>query len=415
MEVFTTKGTINFNSKVTSVSPNKLGGYSVSWDQKENIITKDVDYVIVATGIFTESYIPNIEGLSNFSGKVIHTKDYKDGSTLSGKKVLVVGGSLSAVEVAGDISNYTHVTHSFKDPFWIIKRYIPKNPDLETIKYPLDLVFYNRKFYEAPKISSIEEGYNKKNTYMNMLCKDQEGYDELKVDKSEYKLPIKIAISDKYLDNIKLGMIKPLKVKIVKFLENKVIFSNGEENIFDTVIMATGYRVNLEYLDPTILKQISYNPEDQIQPTILYNTTFHPKVPNMSFIGIYKGPYFAVMEQQAKLAINMATGHLPLLSEEEINEELILEQKIRDLTPKPQFPHADYVNFADTITRLTNNNLDFTKLKKDNPDLYIKYIENPVLPGNFTLDNIEKQIETNMEIIDSCALTGEYKELDYLN
>ncbi len=80
--------------------------------------------MIIATGIFNSPYIPEIDGLKKFKG-MIHSGSYRSGETYEGKKVLVVGGSLTAVELAANISKYAEQTyHSFKKKFWITPHYI---------------------------------------------------------------------------------------------------------------------------------------------------------------------------------------------------------------------------------------------------------------------------------------------------
>ena len=96
--------------------------------------------MIIATGIFNKSYIPDIDGLDKFKGGVKHSKFYKNGQDYAGKKVLVLGGSLTGVEVASNVSKYAEqVYHSFKQPFWVIPHYCgPENQ-----KLPID--FYRTR------------------------------------------------------------------------------------------------------------------------------------------------------------------------------------------------------------------------------------------------------------------------------
>ncbi|KAJ0622787.1 putative indole-3-pyruvate monooxygenase [Helianthus annuus] len=73
-------------------------------------IRAETEYIcqmlVVATGENAEGVIPDIEGLKDFSGEVIHAKDYKSGQKYAGKKVLVVGCGNSGMEVSLDLSNY---------------------------------------------------------------------------------------------------------------------------------------------------------------------------------------------------------------------------------------------------------------------------------------------------------------------
>lgn len=63
-------------------------------------------FLVVATGETSDAFIPDVKGLSNFSGEVIHSTRYKNGEKYKDKKVLVVGAGNSGMEIAFDLSNY---------------------------------------------------------------------------------------------------------------------------------------------------------------------------------------------------------------------------------------------------------------------------------------------------------------------
>ncbi|KAL2877169.1 hypothetical protein SGCOL_007563 [Colletotrichum sp. CLE4] len=67
------------------------------------------DAVIVASGHYSVPYIPSIDGLSEFardrSGSVIHSKHFRGRSAFKGKKVVVVGASVSAGDIAFDLTS----------------------------------------------------------------------------------------------------------------------------------------------------------------------------------------------------------------------------------------------------------------------------------------------------------------------
>ena len=70
----------------------------------------EVEYIcswlVVATGENAECVTPDIEGLAEFGGDVMHVCDYKSGEKFKGKKVLVVGCGNSGMEVSLDLSNH---------------------------------------------------------------------------------------------------------------------------------------------------------------------------------------------------------------------------------------------------------------------------------------------------------------------
>ncbi|KAH9785048.1 putative indole-3-pyruvate monooxygenase YUCCA8 [Citrus sinensis] len=63
-------------------------------------------WLVVATGENAERVMPDIEGLADFGGEVIHACDYKSGEKYKGKKVLVVGCGNSGMELSLDLSNH---------------------------------------------------------------------------------------------------------------------------------------------------------------------------------------------------------------------------------------------------------------------------------------------------------------------
>lgn len=72
--------------------------------------SSEVEYIcqwlVVATGENAERVMPEIEGLQNFGGEVIHACDYKSGENFQGKDVLVVGCGNSGMEVSLDLCNH---------------------------------------------------------------------------------------------------------------------------------------------------------------------------------------------------------------------------------------------------------------------------------------------------------------------
>ena len=72
--------------------------------------------------------------------------------------------------------------------------------------------------------------------------------------------------------------------------------------------MCTGYKSGLNYLSKNLLDILEYNENDRFQPIILYNEMYHPKLDNLFFVGMYKNPFWAVMELQVQFAIRRICG-----------------------------------------------------------------------------------------------------------
>ncbi|KXH60355.1 dimethylaniline monooxygenase [Colletotrichum salicis] len=67
------------------------------------------DAVMVAPGHYSVTYIPSLDGLSEFSrdrpGSVTHSKHFRGRAAFKGKKVVVVGASVSAGDIAFDLTS----------------------------------------------------------------------------------------------------------------------------------------------------------------------------------------------------------------------------------------------------------------------------------------------------------------------
>ena len=62
--------------------------------------THQFDYVAVATGHFTKPNIPYFDNEESFTGEIIHSHMFTDPAKYSGKRVLSIGGSYSAEDIA---------------------------------------------------------------------------------------------------------------------------------------------------------------------------------------------------------------------------------------------------------------------------------------------------------------------------
>ncbi|OAA66669.1 thiol-specific monooxygenase [Niveomyces insectorum RCEF 264] len=70
------------------------------------------DALVVATGHYNIPFFPEIQGLvaynDRFPGRVIHSKHFRSADKFAGKKVIVVGGSVSAHEIVHEILLVAH-------------------------------------------------------------------------------------------------------------------------------------------------------------------------------------------------------------------------------------------------------------------------------------------------------------------
>ena len=83
-------------------------------DVSENIyLTR---YVLSAAGTWTSPYVPAIPGIGEFRGTQLHTRDYVRREDFAGRRTLVVGGGLSAVQFLLELAPVTETIWATRRP-----------------------------------------------------------------------------------------------------------------------------------------------------------------------------------------------------------------------------------------------------------------------------------------------------------
>ena len=193
---------VRLNTHVINVTP-KSGHWIVEYRTPENQISSaSFDFVIVASGFFHQAHLPEniITSLSHFPGQWMHSSDYRSPEQVRDKRVLLVGASLSAGEIAADVAtSAARIIHIVSRNFWSFPRYIPLLPsDPASPFLPLDLVLYRR----ATRTSKDEIVLRSAHDYrrLNAFCRGVAGGDQrsFSIAGINDALPPCLVISDTY-------------------------------------------------------------------------------------------------------------------------------------------------------------------------------------------------------------------------
>lgn len=89
------------------------------------------DAVVSAVGLFGAARYPDIEGIAEFSGELMHTSQWDAGVDLTGKRVAVVGTGASGVQVIPEVAAIAEQLTVFqRTPPWMVpKEDRPYSPD----------------------------------------------------------------------------------------------------------------------------------------------------------------------------------------------------------------------------------------------------------------------------------------------
>ncbi|RDX86217.1 putative indole-3-pyruvate monooxygenase YUCCA8, partial [Mucuna pruriens] len=254
-----------FNETVHSARYDQTSGL---WRVKTTEFEYICRWLVVATGENAECVVPDIEGLSEFKGHVIHACQYKSGESFKGKKVLVVGAGNSGMELSLDLCNHS------ASPSMVLRSSVivvtcPSllgeiNNDLESELLNGVVLFLVGQVHVLPrevfgkstfelavlmmqwlpvwvvdKILLILAWLVLGNIEKFGLKRPSEGPLELKNTKG--KTPV---LDIGTLKKIRSGDIKVVP-GIKRFANGFVELVNGEKQDVDAVLLATGYRSNV--------------------------------------------------------------------------------------------------------------------------------------------------------------------------
>ncbi len=224
------------------------------------------DNVVVATGINRLPHSPTWEGMESYQGKIVHSRDYRNPAPFIGQRVLIIGMGNTGAELALDLSEYDIETYiSVRSPITVLPRDINGRPVQLTAK-KLAKIPFGLGDWLGTQIRRIVVGDLSK--YGVPLSKVHPAVQLRETGKT----PV---IDLGTVAHIKQGRIKVLP-DIQAFHENGVLLKNGERHDFNSVILATGYRAQVEdFLDNTDnLLNKDHIPKQPIHPNGLYFVGF---------------------------------------------------------------------------------------------------------------------------------------------
>lgn len=100
---------VQFDTAVRWVEHNPATGqFDVTIDRltEHGTRTEQFDYVIVASGHFSVPNLPYYEGFDQFPGRLMHAHDLRDAAQFAGQRLLVMGSSYSAEDIALQTKKY---------------------------------------------------------------------------------------------------------------------------------------------------------------------------------------------------------------------------------------------------------------------------------------------------------------------
>ncbi len=84
------------------------------------VFTDTCDFFIAATGILNKWHWPEIPGLKDFKGKVIHSANWDDSYDMTGKNIALIGGGSSGIQILPTLQPIAkRIDHYNRSQMWI--------------------------------------------------------------------------------------------------------------------------------------------------------------------------------------------------------------------------------------------------------------------------------------------------------
>jgi 4-hydroxyacetophenone monooxygenase len=259
-----------------------------SFDAARNIWTIDVDtpagaeqidanVIITACGTFANAQLPDIEGVHEFGGQIIHPSAWAKDLDLTGKRVAIIGNGSTGVQLLSAVAEKAgHVTVVQRTPQWISPREkygSPIEPELAWL-YENMPGYWNWARYAATaplfdidRLQRVDREWqaqggqvSKANDDMrafltNYIRQETGGREDLieKLIPDYAPMSRRPVVDNGWYRALTRDNVELLTGSVARFTPTGFVMADGTERDFDIVIAATGFDV-LKYLWPARYK-----------------------------------------------------------------------------------------------------------------------------------------------------------------
>ncbi len=267
-------------------------GWRVTAAGPDGVTTVHVEAVVIANGHNSRPKLPSPAYPGEITAEQLHSHDYRGPEQLAGRRVLVVGGGNSAMDIAVDASHVAPRTLlSVRRGVWIVPKHLLGKPS-DTLNGALAK---RLPWRVRQRISQTMLRFTVGRLSAYGLPEPAHGF-----------LQDHPTLSDSLLSRISHGEIT-VRPGIASFDGDRVHFTDGTEDEIDLVVWCTGYDIDLPFLDQALLG-------DGADRLPLFRHVFHQQAPGLMFVGLMQstGSGLPIVEAQARLAAAHVSGQYAL-------------------------------------------------------------------------------------------------------
>ena len=219
---------VSTRQELVRATPLAQGGWSLEFASGK---TDLVRWLVAANGHLWDPSLPSYPG--EFHGEAYHSRDYRSPDQLRGRRVLVVGGGNSGVDIACDAATAAdHAAISLRRGYWFVPKHV--------FGVPADVIGHGGPtlpgWLERKVIALL----------LRLTVGDLRRYGLPKPDHEPLSShPI---VNSQLLHYLAHGDVAA-RPDIAELCGDKVRFSDGTMEAYDTLIWATGYHPTAPFLE----------------------------------------------------------------------------------------------------------------------------------------------------------------------
>jgi cation diffusion facilitator CzcD-associated flavoprotein CzcO len=301
---------------------------------------EDFDFVAVCTGQFNEPQTLSLPGEDAFmaqGGRILHSSKYNDPAIAKGRKIVVLGGSKSATDIAVNAVNSgaAEVTLVYREPVWRIPYFIGGLVNFKRILYirAQEEMF---KSWGIGALSKMAHAVAKPLVWANWRGLESLLKVQLKLGKCDMvpkeriedgvNCSVPIATPG-FFPMVADGRIKAIRGSFERYDGNSIVMTGGQRVQADVAVLAIGYKLGVPFL-PQAYRDKLVDPDGQYR---LYRVIANPELPDMGFVG-FNSSFCTVLcaDLAANWLVRYADGQLarqPTTKEMHDNIEMMLHFK----------------------------------------------------------------------------------------
>jgi len=333
---------IGFGTTVTSMRRRADGkpGWTLELQAPAGSSSEDFDFVAICTGQFSEPQTLNLRGQEAFrsqGGTILHSSKYNDAALAKGRKMVVLGGSKSATDIAVSAVNSgaSEVTIVYREPVWRIPYFIGGLVNFKRILYirAQEQMFASWGIGPLARLAHL---IAKPLVWANWRGLEALLKAQLKLGKCDMvpKTRIEDGINCSvplatpgFFEMVADGRIKAIRGTFDHYEGNTIVMSDGGRVNADIAVLAIGYKLGVPFL-PEAYQRKLVDADGQYR---LYRLIANPDLPDLGFVG-FNSSFCTVLcaDMAAHWLVRYADGklkHQPSERDMRDNIEMMLHFK----------------------------------------------------------------------------------------